>query len=343
MVSCSRRRALQLLGSAGVLTVTAGCSGPGSLDQLSLIASELNVSRVEALRQQEYLWDNPVDIPATTRVDFTDDTKAQYLSELFETGRLTVQQWPLVWRVSWGEETVPQPTFLEQDNTFYQVDIADEQYLERERWQFGVEPVEETPPDDAVVVETPIDASSQDKRVVEAALSAVYAGADDFLGEPEFDDLPTVEFHQGLDATASDLIPSPSFDFIKHQHSEEYYQPVTAQRRVHVPEWTYTTTELTDTPSEFTTYARDEIIQYSLDNSLSTAARGVVDDAISEEDPRRYGESAPPSDKLLEVLNQLEIADDLQPIDEYSDRVDFDSVAATYDGSSYRFDFVVNP
>jgi hypothetical protein len=199
------------------------------------------------------------------------------------------------------------------------------------------------PPEDAVVKETPIDGSAQDKRVIEAALSAVYAGADDFLGEPEFDELQAIQFHQGLDAEASELIPDPPFEYIKHQHSEEYYRPVTEQRVVSVPEWTYTITEVATSREELVAHARDEIVTHDLSSGLSSAARGVVDDAVNNEDPPRYGESAPPSDALMEVLTRLDIAADLQPIDAYSDRVDFKAVVATYDDSTYSFGLIVTP
>jgi len=340
---CSRRRALQLLGASGLLTATAGCSSPGSLEEYSLVAGELDVSSFAALRRSRYLWEDPTDIRATTRVDFTDDTKSQYVSDLFETGNVTVQQWPLVWRSRWGTDTVPRPTFLQRDGTFYQVTITDEQYLERNRWHFAVEQVEEEPPEDAVVKESPIDGLAQDKRVIEAALSAVYAGADDFLGEPEFDELQAIQFHQGLDAEASELIPDPPFEYIKHQHSEEYYRPVTEQRVVSVPEWTYTITEVATSREELVAHARDEIVTHDLSSGLSSAARGVVDDAVSNEDPPRYGESAPPSDALMEVLTRLDIAADLQPIEAYSDRVDFKAVVATYDDSTYSFGLIVTP
>ena len=341
--SCSRRHALQLLGSTGLMTATAGCSGPGSLDELSLIAGELSVDSIQGLQQHEYYRENPVKIPATTRVDFAEDTKAQYVTELFETGSVTVQQWPLVHRSRWGTTTVPRPTFLERDGTYYQASIVDEQQLERERWHFAVERVEETPPDDAMVVETPVNGSSQDKRIIEAAMSAVYAGADDFLGEPEFEDLQAVQYHQGLDAEASDLIPSPPFDYIKHQYSEGYYRPITEQRVVSVPVWTYTISEVGGTQAELTDHAKSEIVSHDLSDDLTGAARNVVEDTISEEDPRRYGESAPPSDPLEEVLTRLEIATDLQPIEAYSERVDFKDVVATYGGSTYSFGLIVSP
>jgi hypothetical protein len=310
---------------------------------LSLIAGELSVDSIQGLQQHEYYRENPVKIPATTRVDFTEDTKTQYLAELFETGSVTAQQWPLVHRSRWGTTTVPRPTFLERDGTYYQVVIADEQQLTRGRWHFAVKRVEETPPDDATIVETPVDDSSQDKRIIEAAMSAVYAGADDFLGEPEFEDLQAVQYHQGLDAEASELIPSPPFDYIKHQYSEEYYRPVTEHRIVNVPVWTYTISEVGTTTSELIARAESEIVTHDLTGDLTEAAQGVVEDATSEEDPRRYGESAPPSDPLLEVLTQLDIAADLQPIDSYSERVDFKDVVATYDGATYSFGLIVSP
>ena len=340
---CSRRRALQILGSAGLMTATAGCSGPGSLDELSLIAGELSVDSIQGLQQHEYYRENPLKFPATTRVDFTEDTKAQYVTELFETGSVTVQQWSLVHRSQWGTTTVPRPTFLERDSTYYQVSIADEQQLERRRWHFAVERVEEAPPDDATVVETPVNASSQDKRIIEAAMSAVYAGADDFLGEPEFEDLQTVQYHQGLDAESSELVPSPPFDYIKHQYSEEYYRPITEQRVVSVPVWTYTINEIGSTQAELTDHAKSKVVTHDITDGLTGAAQNVVEDAISEENPRRYGESAPPSDPLEEVLTRLEIAADHQPIETYSERVDFKDVVATYDGSTYSFGLIVNP
>lgn len=343
VVRCSRRRALKLLGAAGVMTATAGCSGPGSLDQLSLVAGELTVSSVEGLDHHEYLWEDPVDIPATTRVDLTDDTKARYVAELFDTGTVTVQQWPLVWRSPWGTTTVPRPTFLERDGTYYQIEITDERRLERERWHFAVERVEETPPNDATVAETPIEGTTQDRRVVEAALAAVYAGSDDFLGDPEFEDLRPVEYHQGLDAEVSELLPTPPFDYIKHRHSNEYYRPVTEQRVVTVPEWTYAVSEIGPTTGELTARASDEIVTHDLSSGLSASAEGVVEDAISEEDPRRYGESAPPSDPLTEVLTDLGITGDLRPVAEYSQRVDFKDVVATYDGDTYSLDLIVDP
>ena len=341
---CSRRRALRLLGTSGAIAATAGCLSSGGLDDYALVASEIDLSSVESLARTVHLWPDPTAIRATTRVDFTDETKRRYVSELFDTGSVTVQQWPLAWRVPWGTETAPRPTFLRRDGTFYRVELADERRLRRERWHFAVERVEETPPETATVERTPLDLPGQDERVMEAALDAVYAGNDGFLGDPEFDELQTVEYHRELDADASELVPEPPFDFVQHEHSDEHFRPVVDRRTVSVPEWTYTVEEITDSPEAFTEHARDAIVSRELSaGELSASARGVVDDAVSDEDPRRYEEGAPPSEALSAVLGALGIAGDLRPIDDYDDRVDFKHVVAEYRGSAYRFGFVVTP
>lgn len=337
VLRCSRRRALRLLGMTGTVTATVGCSSPGSLDEYALVATELDLSSIEP----PYLWPDPTAIEATTRVDFTDETKRQYISELFGTGSVTVQQWPLVWRTPWGRQTVPRPTFLRHNSRFYEVKIRDERRLDRERWHFAVERTGEEPPEDATVERRPFELSTQDERVLEAALDAVYAGNDGFLGDPEFDDLQTVAFHQGLDAEASELVPSPPFEFVRVRN--EHFRAVTDRRTVRVPEWTYTVDEIAETRERFTEYARDAIVTHELRSSdLSEPARGVIDDAVSE-DPRRYEEGAPPSDALSEVLEALGIARDLQPIDRYAERVDFDGVVAAYRDAVYQFSLIVTP
>ena len=334
---CSRRRALQLLGAAGATAATAGCLSPGSLDSYALIGDELDLSSIGP----PYLWPDPTVIDATTRVDFTTDAKTASLSELFETGRVTVRQWPLVGRDEWGTETRPRPTFLRRDETFYEVRITDERVLERERWHFAVDRVDETPPDGAAVAEPPFDLSEQDERVLDAALDAVYAGDDGFLGDPEFDELQTVEFHHGLDADASALVPSPPFEFVEYE--DEYFRAVTERRTVEVPEWTYAISEVSDSRADFTAYARDAIVERDLaDAGLSQAAQAVLDDATAEE-PRRYEEDAPPSDELNEALGALGIAEDLEPIDSYEERVDFRNVVVEYRDGVSRFDLIVTP
>jgi hypothetical protein len=334
---CSRRRALQLLGAAGATAATAGCLSPGSLDSYALIGDDLDLSSIG----RPYLWPDPTEIDATTRVDFATETKESYLTELFDTGEVTVRQWPLVGRDQWGTETRPRPTFLERDGTFYEVRIAEERVLERERWHFALDRTDKSPPDDATVARPPFDLSDQDERVLDAALDAVYAGHDGFLDDPQFDELQTVEFHHGLDADASALVPSPPFEFVEYE--DEYFRAVAERRSVAVPEWTYALTDIAASPGGFNEYARAAIVERDLASAgLSEDARGVLDDALAE-DPRRYEEGAPPSEKLDEALDALGIGGDLEPIDSYDDRVDFRNVVVEYRDAVRRFDLIVSP
>jgi len=334
---CSRRRALQLLGAAGATAATAGCLNPGGLDSYALVGDEVDLSSIG----RPYLWPDPTAIDAVTRVDFATETKEAYLSELFESGSVTVRGWPLVGRDAWGTETRPRPTFLRRDGTFYEVRIAEERRLEAERWHFAVERTDETPPDEATVARPPFDLSAQDERVLDAALDAVYAGNDGFLGDPEFDELQTVEYHHELDAAASALVPSPPFAFVEYE--SEYFRPVAERRTVEVPEWTYAISEIADRRSRFEEYARAAIVERDLDDAgLSDAAQGVLDDALAEE-PRRYEEGDPPSDALVDALDALGVAGDLRPIGEYDDRVDFRNVVVDYRDGARRFDLIVTP
>lgn len=335
---CSRRRALQFLGTAGCIGALSGCLSPGSLDDYALIGTELDLSSIDP----PLLWPTPTAIEATTRVDFTTETKRQYLTELFDTGSVTVQQWPLVRRVRWGTETRPRPTFFQRDGVFYRARITDERLIERERWHFAVERPDGEPPENATVATTPFDLSEPDQRVLDAALNAVYAGNDGFLGTPEFDDRRAVEFHHGLDADVSNLIPSPPFEFVDYEN--EYFRPLTDRHQVEVPKWTYSLERVAETQQALTDQVRAAVIEHDLNSTgLSGGARDVLDGALSEDPGERYEESTPPSDELSEVLEALDIADDLRPIDAYEDRVDFRDVVVEYRDSLYRLSLIVSP
>lgn len=336
---CSRRRALRLLGAAGATAATAGCLSlnSGGLAPYALVGDDEDLSSIG----RPYLRPDPTAVDAVTRVDFATETKEAYLSELFETGSVTVRQWPLVGRDAWGTETRPRPTFLRRDGTFHEVRVAEERRLELERWHFAVERTDETPPDDATVARPPFDLSARDERVLDAALDAVYAGNDGFLGQPQFDELQTVEYHHGLDPAASALVPSPPFAFVEYEG--EYFRPVAERRRVEVPEWTYALSEIADGRSRFEEYARATIVERDLDDAgLSDGAQGVLDDALAEE-PRRYEEGDPPSDALVDALDALGVAGDLRPMGEYDDRVDFRNVVVDYRDGVRRFDLIVSP
>lgn len=334
-MTLSRRSALRWVGVAAGLSATAGCLSFDSGSDYTLVARANDAPFLGA----RYLVSDPVSVGATTRVDFDTETKEQYVADLFENGQVTVVEWPLVRREDWGTETRPRPTFVLREGTYYEVQVTAERRLERERWLFAFERRDEVPPDDARVATDPFTSlSEKDRRVVDAALGAIYAGSDDFLGEPEFEELQAVEFHQDLPAGESDLVPSPPFDYVDYEN--DYFRPVTDQRVVSVPEWTYEIEPIAESKEEFVSYASDTIPTTRLSpEDVSESAREVLETAIEED---RHQEDAPLSDGLSAVLDELGIAGDLRPLAEYDDRAAFREVVASYDDVWYVFDLLVD-
>ena len=209
---CSRRSLLQRAGAATVLVATggAGCLGFGATGGYKLLVHEVPTLA------DEFILVQPTDIGAETHIDYETETKREWLAELFETGSLTAVQWPLVHPDDWGTETRPRPTFLQHGEAYHEVTTAATRQVERERWLFAVQRTDEEPPDSATVASEPFDLSERDREILQAALDAVYAGNDGFLGEPEVDGLQPVQYHQEMDPEASDLVPEPPFDYVDY-------------------------------------------------------------------------------------------------------------------------------
>lgn len=334
---CSRRSALQLIGSAGALATTAGCVEPGSSGRYTLVATGIGAPSLG----ESFLLSDPLAVDADARVDFTDGTKRQYLEDLFETGRVTVREWPLVARDAWGTDTRPRPTFLRRDGRYYEVRVENRRQVDEDRWLFGFERTDDGLPDDATVASEPFTGLSElDRRVVRAALDAVYAGHDGFVGDPEFDELQAVEYHRDLPADGSGLVPSPPFDFVEAER--EFFRAVTDWRTVPVPEWTFSIEPIGDSVDHLEASARETVPDARFDG-VSGSARKVLDASVGERDGRPYEEDAPLSDGLSEVIGGLGIADDLRPLDGYGDRTAFRGAVASYGGEWYRFDLLVEP
>lgn len=338
-MKCSRRSALRVAGVVAGVAVTAGCTDMDTGSDYTLVANEIEDSFAT-----EYLFRDPIELQAITRVDYTAETKQAYVDELFDTGSVTVLEWPRAWRRSWGTETRPRPAFLQRDGVFYEVQVTEDRRLELDRWVFACERLDDQPPDDATVATDPFSSfSEQDRTVIEAALEAVYAGHDGLLGDPEFDDLQTVQFHRDVSPEDSDLIPTPPFEYVEYE--DETFRAATQERTVSVPEWTYTLEQVGDSRESFETYATEAVPDTRLDaTSLSDDGHEVLDAAVNEEDGRpTYEEDAPLSDGLVELLEKLGIAADLQPLDTYDGLTRFNDVVASYGETWYEFGLVIDP
>ncbi|MCT9095196.1 hypothetical protein [Haloarchaeobius sp. HME9146] len=334
----SRRSLLgTLAGLAGLSTTTAGCLSFGGGQDYRFLASDLDTPL-----GREFLVANPASRRAETRLDYTAERKQAFVDELFETGTVTAVQWPLTELTYWGDHARPRPAFVLRDGVYYHIHVEEEQ-VDRDRWLFAVERTDDEPAGDATVLREPFSSlSERDAAIVQAALDAIYAGNDGFLGEPEFDELQPVEYHEGMDPDASELVPSPPFEYV--EYAEDYYRPVTDRRTVSVPKRTFSLEQVADSAEAFERYANETIpdVRFS-DVSVSDAEREVLDAVVDPENYSGHNEDHPLSDGLASALAHLGIRAHLRPASEYSGRVEFRNAIAEYEGDWYRFDLLVNP
>lgn len=335
----SRRSLLRTAGAVAGLATTAGagCLSLGATGGYKLLVDDVDGSLAD-----EFLRAQPTDVRAETRIDYDTETKAGWLAELFETGSVTAVQWPLVHPDDWGTGTRPRPTFLQHDGAYHEVTTEATRRVERERWLFAVQRTDEEPPDSATVAGEPFGLVGLDREVLQAALDAVYAGSDGFLGEPDVEELRPVHYHQDMDPEESDLVPDPPFDYV--DYAGDTYRVVVEQRTVTVPERTFAVEQVATSRDGFDSYVHDTVPDARFDrDALPEAVRDVLDAGVDSEPGSRYREEPPLSDGLSTVLAELGIADDLQSYDSYDERVAFRNAVASYDGDWYLFDLLVLP
>jgi hypothetical protein len=323
-----------LLRSIGALAAVSATAGAGCVSGLSTPNYVLHTRDVGSSLAREFVVDDPVAVEAETRLDYDAATKRDWVAELFETGSVTAVQWPLVIPDPWGEDTRPRPTFLQRDDGYYAVTTERARQVERDRWVFAVTRIDEAePPSDATVRSEPFDSlSDRDKEILQAALRAVYAGNDGFLGEPDIDGLRPVQYHRDVSVEESALVPEPPFDYVDYY--DETFRVVAEQRTVTVPERTFAVERVASTHSELEAHVEETVPDARFEEPAD-AVREVLDAAVSGEE--RYEEGPPLSDELSTVLDTLGIGDDLRPAGEYEERVDFRHAIASYDGAWYVF------
>ncbi|WP_323674394.1 hypothetical protein [Halorubellus sp. PRR65] len=333
----SRRTLLRSAGALAAVTATAGagCVSIGSNDRYVLHADDVDGSLAS-----RFVVPDPTAVRADTRLDFDEATKREWLDELFDAGRVTAVQWPLVEPDEWGDDVRPRPTVLQHEGAFHAVTTERIRQVERDRWLFATTRTDEEPPGDATVRSEPFDSlSERDREILQSALDAVYAGNDGFLGEPEIDGLRPVQYHRDVSAAASDLVPDPPFEYVDYY--DETFRVVARRRTVTVPERTFAVERVAETRSELEDYLEETVPEARFDEP-SDAVREVLDAAVSESDGGRYEEAPPLSDALSTVVDALGMGDDLRPFGEYDERVDFRHAVASYDGDWYVFNLYLD-
>ena len=328
-------RATGVLAAAGGAPASAGCvTFGGSGDYV------LHTNDVDGSLADRFLVADPTAVRADTYLDYDAATKREWVDELFETGRVTAVQWPLVEPADWGDDVRPRPTFLQHEGGFHAVTTERTRQVDRDRWLFATTRTDEDPPSDATVRSDPFDSlSERDREILQAALDAVYAGNDGFLGEPEVDGLRPIHYHRDVSVEESDLVPDPPFEYV--DYDDDYYRVVAEQRTVSVAERTFALERVASTRSELEVHVEETVPDARFD-APSDAVREVLDAAVGEEAGQRYEEAPPLSDALSTVLDALGIADDLRPADEYDERVDFRGAVASYDDDWYVFNLYLD-
>lgn len=327
----------ELLTTAGMASIggIAGCM------DISKGMSEFRLTSFELPNITSEFVVNPLDIESGYSVDYSDEYKQSRITELFETGTVSTRGWDVSELKEWGPIERDKRQVMVNDGTYYRIRVEESKPVERERWVFYFDWNVEAPSDDEAVVSPPLESlSPQDRKIVieaEKALprSDMRNGAE--IGLNAYSAI----FHDGIDIKASDLVPSPPFEYY---HDGEYLRAVVGQRTIEKREKTYSAAPIAESESEYEKYARETFPDARFaDISLSSDARDVLDKATSSESGSKYEEEPPLSDGLEEVLEHLTIAKHLKPHDEYEDRVYFRNALAKYDGRWQLFDLVIDP
>ena len=344
----TRRSFLSRTGVAAGVLGTAGCisTGPGS--KFRFKSYDVVAEREADSLGEAYLIEDPIDIRANLDIDYSATYKQTLLEELFETGTVSPVQWQIARMSPLGSKARTYPTFLLRNGTYFRVTITDMTTIERKWWTFGLNLIDESPPDDANVATEPFDSLSPlDSKIVQRAMENVFAASDsptDRRGKP-FHSL-SVWFHEDVPTGESKLVPSPPFEYVRYtdQYNDRYFKPVAEKGPVPVTRRTFSVEPVVESKAAFESHARDTLPAAEFSEvSISTGAERILDEAIDGSEGFAYEETPPLSDDLEEVLEHLGIADHLRPHDSYDEWTDFNDVIAEYEGQWYEFTLLVYP
>lgn len=332
MTRPTRRDVLtQTAALVGVLG-TAGCSGLFATD-LTLMGHRLEDGLLEYAR-------DPLAIRSQFTPDYSDAYKHETAEELVETGTVSTRAWELCYRSDWGTEPRDRRRCLLYDGTYYRVRVEDvEERVPREQWAVYLDWRADPPGADDEVATLPLETlSDQDRRILTRLVERLAPPGR--RGDPH--DLDWAAFyHDDLDAEASDLVPEPPFDYL--ETDDETFAVRTKRVTDERKEQTFSVEAVADSREAYLDYARSTFPDGEIDeSSLSTEARQLLQ-TVTEGYGGIHKETAPLSDELEAVVEQVGIGEALQPLDAYGDRTPFRNALAEYGGDWYEFDLIVAP
>ncbi|WP_128475722.1 hypothetical protein [Halorussus pelagicus] len=326
----SRRTVLAGFATA-IGTSLAGCSGGGGPtyrfrtfpvgDSLDAVADN-------------YLLDDPTDATAQYAVDYPDEYKRSVVETLFESGSVTVEGLQFTDRAEFGTTTRVFPRFASHEGTTYQIVPTGQSETTATRWVFYLDLTEGEPESSATVVsEPPSSLSETDRRIVESAMERTYASRSNPLDADDYEfPYRGVQFHERLDASASDLVPDPPFDYVERDGN--YFAANAERGTLTVTNYSFEVRSVGTSREELTSYLDAEFVDARFDReNLSSETVGVLDAATAVDNGRLYTDEGSMSEGLTAVTDRLGMGEHM-PDDPSS--ASFDQSLCRYDGQWYE-------
>lgn len=333
----TRRTLLTTLGAAGVTSV-AGCLSSGN--------SRFRLSAYSVKEPfKTLLLTDPTGHRAQFAIDYPDEYKRTVYDELLTSGSVTVLNYQLAYEYEFGSEQRERPQFGTDGDRYYQIHVDTVRTVERDWWEFYLDLQNAEQSDGTDPVTAPITSlSDRDQQILQQAMEAAAADRDPAIDVG--DQKPGsrgVTYHHHLDSEASDLVPSPPFEYL--QHKDHLFQARSKQETIPVTKRTFTVEQIGESRSEYEQHVRDAVLEVDFSTvSLSSEATDVLDTATDGRPVSGFYEESPPmSDGLGTVLTQLNAADHIQEHSEYTEYTTFPNMYAIYDGSWYEFELAVYP
>lgn len=332
------RRALLSTLAATVGTSVAGCLSTGNPRfRLSAYPTEKPYD--------SFFRTDPTTYRAQFAVDYPEDYKRAVYDELVKNGSVTVLNYQLSSEYEFGSELRQRPQFVTDGDSYYQINVEEVRTVKREWWEFYLDLKDSDLPDDTDPATIPIASlSDRDQQILDQAMKAAAADRDPAIDVGDQDPGSRgVTYHHQIDTEDSDLVPSPPFEYLKH--NDRVFQARAEQDALPVIERTFSADQIAGSRSEYKQHVRETVLDVDFSTvSLSTEAADVLDTATDGQPASGFYEESPPmSDGLEAVLTQLNAADHVNEHGDYEEYTTFPNMYAIYHGSWYEFELAVYP
>ncbi|AZQ16157.1 hypothetical protein [Halorubrum sp. PV6] len=288
---------------------------------------------------------DPTGHRAQFAIDYPDEYKRTVYDELLASGSVTVLSYQLAYEYEFGSEQRERPQFGTDGDRYYRIHVDTVRTVERDWWEFYLDLQNAEQSDGTDPVTAPITSlSDRDQQILQQAMEAAAADRDPAIDVG--DQKPGsrgVTYHHHLDSEASDLVPSPPFEYL--QHNDHLFQARAKQETIPVTERIFTAEQIGESRSEYEQHVRDAVLEVDFSTvSLSSEATEVLDMATDGRPVSGFYEESPPlSDGLDAVLTHLNAADHMRGHSDYREYTTFPNMYAIYDGSWYEFELAVYP